>query len=430
MEVKNIIVNKQGHTIGATIIKNDDSEIRLKTSDLLKAKNESNIKFENAIITNSGFVRAKSGNLPKIVSQSTAYHSNKQKKNNKDFNEYILMLKDIRVCSFNRYNGTAIIYNESLMPFDIYLEDDEYADKQNNITVFNWWCAHRVLSIDREHAKVILNSCGLRQAITDKDKADIALQYKCLSLKDFYWVKKKIDKIRWEDVNLFDNSLSNAVVNLALRGENLSVTNKHLIDSDLTTDGVFPKAWYRKGHTFYLYKGDKDSSVDKEVRASKILQQLGFKVLNYEKTVYDNEEVAVSKCFTSKDVGYVTAGDMIQNYDIDTDYYAYDIMNLCDYLVGNSDRHQDNWGYIFNDNREIIGFAPIIDFNHAFEAAEQFLCLPEQLLGRNITMLDMARAVVKKHNIKLTKIAETDDYTKFVNRRIELLNPAGKQYRN
>jgi hypothetical protein len=96
-------------------------------------------------------------------------------------------------------------------------------------------------------------------------------------------------------------------------------------------------------------------------------------------------------------------------------------MILCDYLVGNSDRHQDNWGYLFNDKREIIGFAPIFDFNHAFEASEHSLCLPEQLFNKQITMLEISKQIVRKLNIKLTKLPNKDKYTQFVNRRIELL---------
>lgn len=347
--------------------------------------------------------------------------ASRRKTTTKDDSTYLIMLKDIPVCHINRGNGIAKIHQEQLMPFDLYLESGILADTQNNLIVFNWWCAHRVLNLDREHAKAILNACGLKQATTDKDKADIALEYMCLSLKDFYWVKKHDNQETWAEINLFEQSLSNAVVSIALAGQNLSVTNKHLITSDLTTDGLFPKAWYRKDHTFYLYKGEKNDSVNKEVRASQILQQLGFHVLNYEKTVYDNSEVSVSKCFTSNDIGYVTAGDLIQNYDIDTNCYEYDIMNLCDYLVGNSDRHQDNWGYLFNPNREIIGFAPIFDFNHAFEAPESNLCLPEQLCNRNITMLDIAKHVTKKYDIHLDEVEETDSYAAFVNRRIRLL---------
>lgn len=421
MKVKNILINKNGDTVGATIINDNNIEINLKTSDILKAKKENNIQFENAVLDNKGFVRAKKGNLPKKVIEPIKYNI-KQKRIYKDHNEYILMLKDTKVCHINRCTGKVKMYNKNLLPFDIYLEYDEYADLQNNITVFNWWCAHRLLSIDREHAKVILNACGIKQATTDKDRADIAIEYNCLSLKDFYWVKTVDDTSTWKQVNLFDNSLSNAVVDIALQGKNLALTNNYLIASDLTTDGIFPKAWYRKDKTFYLYKGDKNDSVNKEVRASKILQQLGFDVLNYEKSSFDNSNVAVSKCFTSKDIGYVTAGDMSQNYDIDTKCYEYDMMNLCDYLVGNSDRHQDNWGYLFNYNREIIGFAPIFDFNHAFEASKTYYCLPEQLCGRCICMIDVAKEVIEKYKIRLKVLPESDKYTKFVNNRINLLN--------
>lgn len=415
--VINIVTDAEGKTIGATIRNQDESIVNLKTSELTKLAGLD--CFDNAIVDKNGYIRAKSGNLHKICCQPV---SRKNTHNNECDNEYIVMMKNKAVCKISRNSGDTIIYDDKLMPYDLYLDRGSHADKQNNIVTFNWWCAHRILSLDREHAKVILNACGIRQATTDIDRADIALKYKCLSLKDFYWVKNESDTSKWENINLFDNSLSNAVVNLALNGEKLSVTSKHLIDSDLATDGLFPKAWYRKDNIFYLYKGDKDGSVNKEVSASKILLKLGFSVLRYEKAVYDNSVVAISRCFTSNDIGYVTAGDMIQNYNIITDCYEYDIMNLCDYLVGNSDRHQDNWGYMFNDNREIIGFAPIFDFNHAFEAPENYRCLPEQLLGRDVRMIEAAQEVVSRHNIELSVLPEIDEYTNFVNNRIRLIN--------
>lgn len=128
------------------------------------------------------------------------------------------------------------------MPKDLYLETDYDADLFNNREVFNWWCANRILSLDRKYAKAFLNSCGLKQATTDRDRADIALQCKCLSLRDFFWVKQDNDDSKWEKVNLFDNSLSNEVVDIAFKGKALSVTNQELIQSDLSTDGLFPKA--------------------------------------------------------------------------------------------------------------------------------------------------------------------------------------------
>lgn len=416
MRVKNILVDRHGKTIGASIIKDDNTVVNLKTEDIHRAKMEKNLHLDNAIIDINGFVRAKNGHFDKVSIMQM------QKKHHHNMNQdYVLMLKNVEVIKINRNSGTVDIFREELIPFDLYIESGIDADRFNNRINFDWWCAHRILTLDREYSKELLNSCGLKQSNTDKDKADIALQYMCLSLKDFYWVKEVGTNYTWENVNLFDNSLSNAVVDIALKGKSLTITNSKLIDSDLATDGVFPKAWYRDKNTFYMYKGNRDDSVNKEVRASKILQKLGFKVLNYDIAYFDGEMVAKSKCFTSKDIGYITAGDLNSTYDVDTSCKEYDIMQLCDYLVGNSDRHQDNWGYLFNDRREIIGFAPIFDFNHAFEARENAWCLPEQLFQRHITMLEIARKIVKKYNIKLSKLPEEDKYTQFVNDRIDLL---------
>lgn len=332
-----------------------------------------------------------------------------------------LMAHDRKVCSIDRKTGYVEMFCETLLPLDLYLEWDSSADLFNNLQVFYWWCAHRILSIDREYAKNLLNSCGLKQASTDRDRAFIALQYKCLSLRDFFWVKSADDTSTWDQVNLFKNSLSNAVVDIALLGKSFSVTNKQLIDSDLATDGVFPKAWYRDASGFTLYKGDRNNSVTKEVRASQLLKEAGLDVLEYWETTYCGERVSACKCFTNENIGYVTAGDLNANQDIDTTYNGYFQMLLADYLVGNSDRHQDNWGYLFDESNHIIGFAPVFDFNHAFEADMEFTCLPELLLGRRKSALEAAKASYKELGITFSYVNETDDYSKFVNDRIRIL---------
>lgn len=202
----------------------------------------------------------------------------------RDNGTYTLMLKDNKVCEINTGTGIVTMFAENLLPLDLYLEWDASQDAFNNLTVFQWWCANRILSLEREYAKEILNSCGLKQAATARDKAAIA-----------------------------------------------------------------------------------------------------------------------------------------QNYDLDLSFRQFDMMLLCDFLVGNSDRHQDNWGYLFNDRREIIGFAPIFDFNHAFEAPEGFFSLPDMLFDRKRTMLDAAKEVVQKYDLHLVYLAEDDKYAEFINERIKAL---------
>lgn len=342
------------------------------------------------------------------------------RKNRKEENEiYILMSQNTEVCKVNRGTGEVVVLSEDAMPLDLYLEEGPDADTFNNRQVFDWWCAKRMLTLDREYAKTILNSCGLRQATTDSERASIALQCKCLSLRDFFWVKKETETTEWDRVNLFNNHLSNAVVDVALLGKSLSVTNKQVV-TELTTDGVFPKAWFRTTNGFVLYKGDKNGSVEREVKASQILRKLGLNVLEYWQSEYKGMKVSACNCFTNEGVGWVTAGDLNANWNLKTDCKEFWQMLLADYLVGNSDRHQDNWGYLISP-KGIMGFTPLFDFNHAFEAFPDYKSLPEMLLGKDRTMFEAAREAVSKLEIVLEEVPGGDRYTKFVNERIQLL---------
>ena len=68
-----------------------------------------------------------------------------------------------------------------------------------------------MLTLDRTYAKEILNSIGASQSVTDRERAQIALSYHCLSLLDVFWVKGEKENIRFEDINLYTHSLSNAL---------------------------------------------------------------------------------------------------------------------------------------------------------------------------------------------------------------------------
>ena len=316
-----------------------------------------------------------------------------------------LMYKQYEACRINMKTGEVYRIDNSIFPCNLYFEGDNTIDARvNNITNMNHWLASRVLSLDRENAKAILNSCNMRQAITDKDRAVVAMQYRALSLQDSYWVEDDDEELAWDDINLFDNSLSNAVVDISLLGRSLTVTNSLLIAPDCSTAGVFAKAWVRNEDTFWLYKGDKDDSVRREVEASEIFRLLGLNVVEYRYGEWKGHKVSMCKLFTTKDIGYVTAEEYAMNNELPKRGKEYYTMILADYLVGNSDRHWGNWGYLTKAN-SIIGFAPIFDFNHAFEASEENICKPEQIYGDTVSEIEAASRALEfieyKHGASL-----------------------------
>ena len=82
---------------------------------------------------------------------------------------------------------------------------DDFDERINNVTNFTIG-ASRMLTLDRTYAKEILNSIGASQSVTDRERAQIALSYHCLSLLDVFWVKEENENIRFEDINLFAHS--------------------------------------------------------------------------------------------------------------------------------------------------------------------------------------------------------------------------------
>ena len=209
--------------------------------------------------------------------------------------------------------GHYHIFSKKFMPFNLYLDETD-DDPLNNLSNFYFWCANRILPANRQHKDVILKSLNL---IT-KEPAQIALLCHCLSL----------------------------------------------------TDGCFPKAWLNNT----LLKGGNPIAVRNEILDSEICQYFQCNQVLYKEGIYKGELVSISNLFTSKEYSIVSkeAFDIYAvNYDIDPikyilslDAYSYYMMNILDYLTGNTDRHWGNWGFLIdNQTNTPISLPPLMDFN-------------------------------------------------------------------
>ena len=318
--------------------------------------------------------------------------------------------------------GKARIISEQFMPYDLYLDEEEAESynidlRLNNLNNFYHWCASRVLSLDRKYAKEILNSIGAAQAVTDRDRADISLSYHCVSLTDVFWVRKKGEDATFRELNLYDNSLNEAVVEISLKGRQMTVTNRELAP-DLSTKGCFPKAWIRDKEGFRLLKDGDGGAVRRELLASRICQCFDIPQVIYEEGCFEGEPVTRSGLITSKERSMVSkmAFDIYAcNHGLNTldvcrslDPNTYYGMNILDYLTGNTDRHPENWGFFIDNNtNKYFSLYPVMDFNQCFlsyddlEGANCQTVLPDRMTQREA-------AVEAVRKIGLRQIKEVD----------------------
>lgn len=347
----------------------------------------------------------------------------KREKMQKGWKYFDVMHKDRRVARIYE-DGRCTINYPSFMPYNLYLESsDDFDSRVNNLNNFYYWCASRVLTLDRKYAKEILCTIGASQAVTDKDRAMIAVSYHGLTLTDVFWIRAAGEKIEFSELNLYNHSLSDAFADVSLRGKDITIQNSELIMTkdvagDVGTPGVAPKAWIRQNGDFYLMKDGDERDVKAELLASKIVGCFKIDYVPYEEDYFDDVKVSKCKIITSEDrsiVPYEFIDIYCVNREINKlefvlkkDSYAYYMMNIVDYLIGNTDRHWGNWGFFVDNNtNKLQGLYYLMDFNKSFLSYDNIdgaLC---QTTDRKITQREAAIEAVKK--IGLNQISEVQE---------------------
>ena len=329
----------------------------------------------------------------------------------KGWERFTIMHKDRKVAAI-REDGTCTIYAPSFLPYNLYLEEaDDLDTRLNNLNNFYYWWSSRVLTLDRKYAKEILSSIGAKQAVTDRDRAVITISYHGLSLTDVYWIKLNRENVSFDDLSLFRHSLSGAFANVSLNGRSLTVQNAELLKpgdaaGDISTQGVAPKAWIREDGSFFLLKNGDERDVKAELLASKIARCFRAESVAYEPSTFEGKPVSRSRIITSEEESLIPmeAVDVYcVNYELDRDAfvlkkdaYSYHMMNLIDYLVGNTDRHWGNWGFLVNnDTNKLEKLYPLMDFNKSFLSYDTIDGARCQTSSRKLSQRDAALEAVR-----------------------------------
>ena len=330
-------------------------------------------------------------------------------------NKYYLMHKDTKVLKFDFY-GNINILNKKFLPYGLYLEEknDIETITNNALNIINW-LARRVITIDRKYSKEIYNYLNIAQSSDDRTKAEFSILYHSLSLIDVYWVKIVEENIGFSKINLYDNSLSNAFVDIFLRGKGLTIDKKGLDSRDIGTSGQCPKAWVReKNKKLVLYKDGNVNEVKNEVLASNIISHFKIDAVNYTLEKYENKLVSRCNIITDKKYSLVNAFDLniycmnnnidFYNYILKIDKYNYYMMNIIDYLIGNNDRHPNNWGVLIdNDTNKVIKLYSLMDFNKSFKDYKSIKGGKCLTVRDNMNQMDVAINSAKRIGLNLKR---------------------------
>ncbi len=296
--------------------------------------------------------------------------------------EYVLMNTDHPVLLFDDEFSDIQIQDRQFLPYMLkdYIKSTSEArsmqEALSHITTLKDFLAARTLNLSRENAKVILNVAALPQSLRTDERIKITFACRGLNMEDNFWLRRSDEIVSFDDINLRKWHLSEASYDIAILGKHISVTQQSLVP-DLSAGGMFPKYWHRNGDKIELWKADKTHGLnsDSEIEAAEILRKAGCNCIEYKRVEKDGYVFSVCDCFTSDRFSLVKAIDIMdwcqhtkQNFDKLVSQYSRDFANMvvADCLLGNTDRHNENWGFLVdNDTNTIVSMAPVYDLNQA-----------------------------------------------------------------
>lgn len=317
-----------------------------------------------------------------------------------------LMKKDEKIARLD-FDGKILrrfeIYNEKQLPIG-FVNPMLPFDKsfKNVITCLDNWLQTRKVSNNRpgyDKIKAKLKLYDITKAMLDNYG---------LSLNDSYWFRKENDNISWDDINFYKNIYSRQFGDVLFNPKELDDT-LNLKSPDFTTNGDDIKRWYQIDDmsSILVKTNHKNEQVAcNEAFASVLCYILGIPHIEYRlkrmhvnifsgqeqgfRTMIDTYEdkeclFAVCKNYCTENLSYVSAQTFLHTLKPATNKVLYekiaenpklkeklDNIIIIDYLIENIDRHANNFGFIVDENNEIIDMFPVFDCGNSMNYLDRF----------------------------------------------------------
>ena len=203
-----------------------------------------------------------------------------------------------------------------------------------------------------------------------------------LSLTDHYWIRPQGSEVCWGDVNFFANGFSDDMGNL-LFGRDVRTDAFDPVSPDNTSEGMLMKRWSIIDGSCYLIKAGElpyRQEAYNEKAACILAERMGIPHVEYDVIEYDGVVCSICDGFIDEDTELVSAHQISRSEIHEPGVPLYDHLVSCclhhrldavpfldrmmvfDYLIGNTDRHLNNFGVIRDSHTlEWRGFAPLFD---------------------------------------------------------------------
>ena len=328
---------------------------------------------------------------------------------------FSLMHKDVKVVDIvideatGRIINISQIYEPDHFPLGT-LQDDGFKE------LADWW----------DERSIPVSRSGLRKMLDQLEiNSPRILLTKCfgLSLSDQYWIKPVNHDIKWKQINFFDNEFSEDLGEL-LFGKDIEKEDLNFSSPDITSVGNLKKRWKIIDDKRILVKGGSNPYRQEpinEVIASKIMEFLDIPHVEYEMMISADYPYSECEDFVNSNTDFVSALQISKSQKKRNDDSLYDHFVRCaeelhipgvrsfldqmiviDYIIGNEDRHLNNFGAIKDATTlEFISMAPIFDSGSSLG----FDKIPEDIVKQS---LYECKPFKKTHEEQLSLVTNFD----------------------
>ena len=322
---------------------------------------------------------------------------------------YELMHKNILVASCEIEDGRVVkVGNVSCKDHAPVGTYDKFGMSKK---LLDQWFRRRAIPVSRDNIKEILERLKIQSPEEMLEKAY------GLSLSDQYWIRPLGSKLKWEQINFFQNAFSEDLGSLLLgNNQEGGSAGFSLMSPDVTLDGWLRKKWKLIDGKRCLVKAgsgiNRQEPLNERI-ASELCERLGIKHIHYDLEFgRTGEPYSICEDYITPETELVTAYAVCTlfkqpNHESDCAFYVricqelgikdasarFDEMLCVDYLMANTDRHWTNFGVVRHaDNLEFLKMMPIFDTGSSL-----WHQTPDYAIGKEPVYGKMLRIPLEQH---------------------------------